>query len=94
MVEASMSMLKFAGVYDSNNKYNPGDLFVYHDRIHTMLENGDICELGGIPSLQTVRVPDQCCTDRRPMPSKTNCCNCGAPLGYHFRCEYCGTLNQ
>ena len=41
-----------------------------------------------------LKIPDVCCTDMRPVPSRTNCCNCGAPLGYHFRCDYCGTVNQ
>lgn len=26
-------------------------------------------------------------------PTKTNCCNCGAPL-YKNKCEYCGTINR
>lgn len=37
-----------------------------------------------------IPVPQVCCTSG---PTKTNCCNCGASLRGHYRCEYCGTVN-
>lgn len=36
-------------------------------------------------------VPQVCCTGG---PEKTNCKNCGASLRGHYRCEYCGTVNN
>ena len=36
-------------------------------------------------------VPQVCCTSG---PEKTNCKNCGASLRGHYRCEYCGTVNN
>lgn len=35
--------------------------------------------------------PQVCCTSG---PEKTNCKNCGASLRGHYRCEYCGTVNN
>lgn len=35
--------------------------------------------------------PQVCCTSG---PKKTNCKNCGASLRGHYRCEYCGTVNN
>lgn len=31
--------------------------------------------------------------DEEYTTTKTNCCNCGAPL-YKNKCEYCGTINR
>lgn len=36
-------------------------------------------------------VPQVCCTSGH---EKTNCKNCGASLCGHYRCEYCGTVNN
>ena len=41
-----------------------------------------------------IKYPETHYKSAQPLPKKTNCVNCGAPLQWKFRCEYCGTVND
>lgn len=42
---------------------------------------------GWFIGMKTINLPKECTT------TKTNCCNCDAPL-HKNKCEYCGTINR
>lgn len=86
MLAQMQTSCMFMGQWEPERSYNVGDYYMRSGELYRALADGQSCRL--------VANIDYCCTDRRPTPSRTNCCNCGAPLGYHFRCEYCGTVNQ
>lgn len=76
-----------ASQFEPCNNYHVGDYYTYNNELRRVLAEGASCRI-------LFEKHPYCCEDRRPTPSHTNCVNCGAPLGYHFRCEYCGTVNN
>ena len=73
----------FMGEYDSNIRYNYGDITIRHGDAW-IFDGKDWHELGisnELPSSYETAAT---------LEYKTNCPNCGAPMTNH-KCKYCGT---